>query len=71
MSEDIQHVQTRLNILVSVLDTVIQVADGIEGHIGKVLLMNVVGKARAELNSELALHVRQLLSSNWERYGLA
>lgn len=56
-----------MNILVGVLDTVIQVTDGVEGHIGKVLLVDVVGETGAELDSELALHVCQLLKTSLTR----
>lgn len=53
----------RYNVLVGVLDTIIQVANGVEGHVGEILLVDVVGKTSAELDGELALHVCQLISS--------
>lgn len=58
---------TKGNLLVGVLDTVIQVTDGVESHVGKVLLVDMVGETGAELDSELALHVCQLLKARLTR----
>jgi len=50
----------KCNVLISVLDTIIQVANGVESHVGEILLVNVVCETSTELDSKLALHVCQL-----------